>query len=64
MISGRTVEVLLIDDSPSDVELTIHALRRNKLANSIYVAEDGKDALDFVFCRGPIRSARLPTGPG
>jgi len=52
MINSRTVDVLLVDDSPSDVELTIHVLRHNKLANSIHVAEDGKEALDFLFCRG------------
>ena len=63
MISGRTVEVLLIDDSPADVELTIHALRRNNLANSIYVAEDGKDALDFVFCRGPHQGRSITDRP-
>jgi two-component system, response regulator len=48
----RKAEVLLVDDCPSDVELTIHALRRHKLANDIKVVEDGEEALDFVFCRG------------
>jgi two-component system response regulator len=48
----REVEILLVDDSPSDVELTIHALRRNNLANQIHVAEDGQEALEFIFCRG------------
>jgi two-component system response regulator len=46
------VEILLVDDNPSDVELTIHSLRKNQLANAIHVAEDGKAALDFIFCRG------------
>ena len=45
-------EILLVDDNPSDVELTIHALRQNHLASAIYVAEDGRAALDFIFCRG------------
>ena len=44
--------LLLVDDNASDVELTIRALRAHKLANSIHVAEDGQQALDFVFCRG------------
>src|ERR1700676_2903705 len=47
------VEVLLVDDSPEDVELTVRELRHHKLANDIKVAEDGAEALDFLFCRGP-----------
>jgi len=46
------IEILLVDDNPSDVELTIHVLRQNKLANLIDVVEDGKEAPDFLFCRG------------
>ena len=49
---GQEVEILLVDDNASDVELTVRALRRHKLANNIHVAEDGQEALDFVFCRG------------
>ena len=48
---NRHVEILLVDDSPADIELTIHVLRQNQLANEIHVAEDGKEALDFLFCR-------------
>src|SRR5258708_6630304 len=48
---SQEVEILLVDDNASDVELTVRALRRHKLANSIHVAEDGQQALDFVFCR-------------
>ena len=50
---SHEVEILLVDDSPEDVELTIIALRRNNLSNEIQVAEDGAEALDFLFCRGP-----------
>jgi two-component system response regulator len=46
------VDVLLVDDDPSDVELALYALRKDKPASSIHVVEDGKEALDFVFCRG------------
>ena len=49
----QQVEILLVDDSSEDVELTILALRRNKISNDIQVAEDGAEALDFLFCRGP-----------
>jgi CheY-like chemotaxis protein len=48
----RTNAVLLVDDSSADVELTIHALKQGRLATSIAVAEDGQQALDYLFCRG------------
>jgi CheY-like chemotaxis protein len=47
----KPIEILLVDDSLPDVELTVHTLRKNNLANSIHVARDGKEALDFIFCR-------------
>ena len=49
---SHAVEILLVEDSPEDAELTIRALRRNKIANEIHIAEDGAEALDFLFCRG------------
>jgi len=48
----RKNEILLVDDSPADVELTVHALKQGGLARSIAVAEDGAEALDYLFCRG------------
>jgi CheY-like chemotaxis protein len=59
---SNEVEILLVDDSPEDVELTIRALRRNKIANEIAVAEDGPEALDFLFCRGNYQD-RSPANP-
>jgi two-component system, response regulator len=46
------VESLLVEDSPSDVELALHALKRHHLANHIEVVRDGAEALDFIFCTG------------
>lgn len=51
-MTTNRLEILLVEDNPDDVELTVHALRREKLANDITVARDGEEALDFVFCRG------------
>ncbi|MFB3923626.1 MAG: response regulator [Terriglobia bacterium] len=45
------VEILLVEDNPADIELTLHALRKEKLANNIEVVADGEEALDFLFCR-------------
>jgi CheY-like chemotaxis protein len=51
-MEGSGIEILLVGDNPADLELTLHALRHNKLANRIEVARDGEEALDFLFCRG------------
>jgi two-component system response regulator len=46
------IEILLIEDNPSDAELAIRELRRHKFANRIHLIGDGAEALDFIFCRG------------
>ena len=48
----RDIELLLVEDNPQDVELTLNALREHHLANRVHVARDGAEALDFVFCTG------------
>ena len=52
-MESKAVEILLVEDNPDDLELTLHALRKNKLANRIQVARDGEEALDYLFARGP-----------
>jgi len=52
-MTGNDVEILLVEDSQDDIELTLRALRQEKLANRIEVARDGEEALDYLFCRGP-----------
>ncbi len=51
-MTQRQIEILLVEDNPDDVELTLHALRKENLANSIHVARDGEEALEFLFCNG------------
>src|SRR5436305_6977799 len=51
MIEGA-IDILLIEDSPEDEELALHALRQRKLANNIVVVHDGEEALDFIFRNG------------
>src|SRR6266850_1922718 len=46
------VDILLVEDNQDDMDLALHALRREKLANKIFVVRDGEEALDFLFCRG------------
>ncbi|WP_045224586.1 response regulator [Methyloterricola oryzae] len=46
------VEILLVEDNPTDAELTIEALREGNLANHLVWLKDGAQALDFIFGRG------------
>jgi len=52
MTMDQAIEILLVEDDPNDVRLTLHALQRENLKNRIEVARDGEEALDFLFCRG------------
>jgi CheY-like chemotaxis protein len=51
-MTKNLVEILLVEDNPDDVELTLHALQKNNLANRIHVVRDGAEALEFLFCTG------------
>src|SRR3712207_3214433 len=48
--------ILLVEDDPNDVELTLSALAENGLANEVVVARDGEQALDYLFRRGAYAS--------
>ena len=52
MKSEHEIEILLVEDNPNDVELTLHTLEKHKFANLLHVVRDGEEALDFLFCRG------------
>jgi CheY-like chemotaxis protein len=49
MTGHSEVEILLVEDNPSDVELTLRALKARNLANQVFVARDGAEALEFFF---------------
>ena len=54
--TDEDVEILLVEDNPNDVEMTLHALKRSGLTNRIRVMRDGAEALEFLFANG----AELP----
>jgi CheY-like chemotaxis protein len=48
----KEVEILLVEDNPTDAELCIRALKKNNLANKLVWVKDGAEALDFLFAAG------------
>jgi CheY-like chemotaxis protein len=51
-----TARILLVEDDPRDVELTMTALEDYNLTNEVVVAHDGEEALDYLYCRGKFKS--------
>jgi two-component system, response regulator len=51
-MTNEGLEVLLVEDDPDDLELTLHALREARITNPIQIARDGEEALDYIFSRG------------
>ena len=48
--------ILLVEDDPRDVELTLAGLESHNLANRVFVVHDGEEALNYLFCRGQFKS--------
>jgi two-component system response regulator len=44
--------ILLVEDNVDDIDLTLHALKKNNIKNDVHVVNDGAEALDFLFCTG------------
>ena len=57
MTDLQQVEILLVEDNPTDAELTLRAFKARNFANQVFVARDGAEALDFFFGDGshPLR---------
>jgi two-component system response regulator len=55
--------ILLVEDNPNDEELTLRALRKANIANEVFVARDGQEALDYLFGTGSRAGRELATMP-
>ncbi len=55
--------ILLVEDNPDDIELTLHALRKNNILNEVLVAKDGVEALDLLFAKGKYESRGIYNMP-
>ena len=60
METMRPIEILLVEDNPGDVRLTIEALKDGKIANNLNVARDGTEGLRFLHREGPDEQAARP----
>jgi len=54
---NRFINILLVEDNPDDVELTLLALEKNNIANPVKVVRDGQEALDYLFYKGKYEGA-------
>lgn len=63
MGNSELIEVLLVEDNPNDVELTLRAFQKNNLTNKIHVVTDGAQALDFIFCTGAYSARDIKNPP-
>jgi two-component system response regulator len=62
-MSELQIEILLVEDNKDDLELTLHTLCKENLANRIQVARDGEEALQFLFCDGPFADRSFDNRP-
>jgi two-component system response regulator len=59
----NAVEILLVEDNPADVELTLRALKRYNLANKVHVVKDGAEALEYIFAEGAYAHRNIENAP-
>ncbi len=62
-MTNNAVEILLVEDNPYDVELTLHALDKSHITNHVHVVRDGVEALEFIFCNGAYAERSIQNPP-
>src|SRR5476649_510526 len=63
MNESKTIELLLVEDNPMDLELALRALRKANVLDRVHVARDGVEALEFIFCEGAHTARRISDRP-
>jgi len=63
MTDTNVVEILLVEDNPLDVELTLRALKKHNLTNKVHVIKDGAEALDYIFATGAYTGRNMHDTP-
>lgn len=63
MNKTNEVQILLVEDNPRDIELTVRALKKHNLANKLHVVKDGAEALDFIFATGAYADRKIENTP-
>lgn len=56
----RTADILLVDDSPGDIRLTLEALKESRITNNINIVNDGVEAINFLMKNGEYANAPTP----
>ena len=57
---NEPIEILLVEDNPAEIRLTFEGLKEAKIANRLHAVTDGDKALDFLYRRGPFKTAPRP----
>ena len=57
---GRPIQILMVEDNPDDIELTVEALKDARVANHLTVVQDGEEVLSYLRCRGKYAQAVRP----
>ena len=63
MTENNAVEILIVEDTPQDLELTMRALRKANVTNRIQVAHDGAEAIEFIFGEGVHAGRKIENAP-
>ena len=63
MNQPHQTEILLVEDSQDDLDMTLRALRKANMANHIQIARDGAEAMDFIFCEGAHAARKIENIP-
>jgi two-component system, chemotaxis family, response regulator Rcp1 len=58
--TGRPIEILLVEDNPGDIRLTVEALKEGKVTNALQIARDGEEAMELLRRKGKFSEAHRP----